>query len=98
MMIPLAASVARRRFANVAIQQQRRTMAGGHAPAPKWEGIDKVVRGYFPQDYQRESQILSHVSKIPNSLSNKPFFPLQFPWPFWEDTPDFSFSSRSEAP
>jgi hypothetical protein len=76
MMIPLAASVARRRFANVAIQQQRRTMAGGHAPAPKWEGIDKVVRGYFPQDYQRESQIVSLVSKIPDSLSHPPLFSL----------------------
>eukprot|EP00978_Attheya_sp_CCMP212_P008942 scaffold21101_cov56-Attheya_sp.AAC.2 len=29
----------------------RRNMAG-HAPAPEWTGIDKTVRGYFPQDYQ----------------------------------------------
>jgi len=31
---------------------QKRQM-GGHAQ-PKWEGIDKIVRGYFPEDYQRE--------------------------------------------
>ena len=29
---------------------QKRQM-GGHAQ-PQWEGIDKVVRGVFPEDYQ----------------------------------------------
>ena len=34
---------------------QRRAMGGGgHAPAPEWEGIDKVVRGVFPGDHQSE--------------------------------------------
>ena len=58
MMIPLAASAARRRAAMMAQQQQRRNMGGGHAPAPEWEGIDKVVRGVFPQDYQRKLSVL----------------------------------------
>ena len=54
MVLPLAAAAARRRVGLVAKQhlQQKRNM-GGHAPAPEWEGIDKVVRGYFPQDHQR---------------------------------------------
>ena len=36
-------------------QPQRRgfSLGGHHGPPPKWEGIDKVVRGYFPEDYQR---------------------------------------------
>jgi hypothetical protein len=36
-------------------QPQRRSFAlgGHHGPPPEWEGIDKVVRGYFPKDYQR---------------------------------------------
>lgn len=52
MVLPLAAAAARRRVGIIAKQQtQRRNMAG--APAPQWEGVDKVVRGYFPQDHQR---------------------------------------------
>ena len=45
----------RRQAAVVASQQavKRRTMAS-HAAAPEWTGIDKVVRGYFPQDDQRK--------------------------------------------
>jgi hypothetical protein len=46
----------RRQAAIVAASQQaatRRTMAS-HAAAPEWTGIDKVVRGYFPQDDQRK--------------------------------------------
>ena len=57
-MIPaVVASAARRRFAGVARQNivQKRSMGGG--PAPEWEGIDKVVRGYFPQDHQREFRV-----------------------------------------
>ena len=37
-----------------AARAQRRQMGGSHAPAPEWTGIDKVVRGYFPEDYQRK--------------------------------------------
>lgn len=35
---------------------QRRGFAlgGHHGPPPEWEGVDKVVRGYFPEDYQRK--------------------------------------------
>jgi hypothetical protein len=53
MVFSVAAATARRRFAVMAKQTtQRRTMAGG--AAPEWEGIDKVVRGYFPSDSQRK--------------------------------------------
>jgi hypothetical protein len=52
MVLPVVASAARRHVGLMAKQQaQRRTM--GSAPAVEWEGIDKVVRGYFPEDYQR---------------------------------------------
>ena len=44
---------ARRQAASIASQQAKRRM-GSAAPAPEWTGIDKVVRGYFPQDDQRE--------------------------------------------
>lgn len=47
----VATRVAARRAASQALQ--KRSM-GGSAPAPEWTGIDKVVRGYFPEDYQRE--------------------------------------------
>ena len=52
MIFQLAAVAARRRVAVFAAKQQRRNFA--HAPAPEWEGIDKVVRGYFPHDHQRK--------------------------------------------
>lgn len=53
MVFPVAAAAARRRFGMIAKQQvQRRNMAG-HGAAPEWEGIDKIVRGVFPADYQR---------------------------------------------
>jgi hypothetical protein len=52
MVLPVVASAARRHVGLMAKQQaQRRTFAS--APAQEWEGIDKVVRGYFPEDYQR---------------------------------------------
>lgn len=35
------------------VSTQRRRM-GAAAAAPEWTGIDKVVRGYFPGDDQRE--------------------------------------------
>lgn len=44
--------------------QQKRTMAGG--PKPVWTGIDKTVRGYFPEDWQRE--FLFVLENIPNSV------------------------------
>ena len=49
-------SVARRRVVVPLIQRtQKRGMAlgGHHGPPPEWTGVDKVVRGYFPEDYQR---------------------------------------------
>jgi len=49
----------------VATAQARRAGArrnmGGHAPAPEWTGIDKVVRGYFPQDYQCTYRRISYI-------------------------------------
>jgi len=38
---------------------QKRGMAlgGSHGPPPDWQGVDKVVRSYFPEDYQRTLKI-----------------------------------------
>ena len=47
------ALLATRRRATATAQQQAKRRMGG-AAAPEWTGIDKVVRGYFPQDDQRE--------------------------------------------
>lgn len=57
MIFQLAAVAARRRAAVFAAKQQRRKF--GHAPAPEWEGIDKVVRGYFPGDHQRKLGVVA---------------------------------------
>ena len=46
------ALLATRRAAATTANTQKRRMGG--AAAPEWTGIDKVVRGYFPQDDQRE--------------------------------------------
>jgi hypothetical protein len=48
----LVTSALRRTAAVVA--QQRRTMASDRhsKPKPNWTGIDKVVRTYFPEDWQ----------------------------------------------
>jgi hypothetical protein len=57
MVFSVAAATARRRIVVMAKQTQfgqKRSMGGG-GPAPEWEGIDKVVRGVFPHDHQRES-------------------------------------------
>jgi hypothetical protein len=52
MVLPIVAAAARRRVGMMTKQQmQKRSFA--HAPAKEWEGIDKVVRGYFPHDHQR---------------------------------------------
>lgn len=51
-----AGVINRRVVGNGSLQlQQKRGMAlgGHHGPAPDWQGVDKVVRGYFPHDYQR---------------------------------------------
>lgn len=53
MVFPVAASASRRAATRVVHQQQKRSMGGGGGPKPEWEGIDKVVRQYFPEDYQR---------------------------------------------
>ena len=47
------ALLATRRTAVATSQQAKRRM-GSSAPAQEWTGIDKVVRGYFPKDEQRE--------------------------------------------
>ena len=46
--------------------QQRRTMSlgGHHGPPPEWTGVDKVVRKYVPEDYQRTYFV---DSRIPDS-------------------------------
>lgn len=54
MVVHVIQSTARRGATAVARNQQCRQMGGGHAPAPEWTGIDKVVRGYFPEDHQRK--------------------------------------------
>lgn len=34
--------------------QRRHLALGGHSgPAPEWTGVDKIVRSYVPEDYQR---------------------------------------------
>lgn len=50
-------SVARRVVRRLPFQQKRGMALGGHhGPAPEWTGVDKVVRRYFPEDYQRTYQ------------------------------------------
>jgi len=39
------------RVAATKVSQRQMGGGGGHA-AKEWTGIDKVVRGYFPEDYQ----------------------------------------------
>jgi hypothetical protein len=48
------ALLATRRTAVAATSQQAKRRMGSSAPAQEWTGIDKVVRGYFPKDEQRE--------------------------------------------
>lgn len=54
MVLSALSSAARRSAAPLLRQQQKRQFAlgGSHGPPPEWEGVDKVVRGYFPEDYQ----------------------------------------------
>merc|ERR1712226_1071133 len=43
----------------VASTQKRNMGLGGHSgPPPEWEGIDKVVRSYFPLDHQLSAAVL----------------------------------------
>jgi hypothetical protein len=54
-------AMARRRAVPVVMQRtQKRGMAlgGHHGPPPDWQGVDKIVRGYFPEDYQRTFSLL----------------------------------------
>eukprot|EP00934_Nitzschia_sp_Nitz4_P000494 Nitzschia sp. Nitz4//scaffold152_size53828//37653//38187//NITZ4_006748-RA/size53828-augustus-gene-0.99-mRNA-1//-1//CDS//3329537220//494//frame0 len=76
MVFPIAANVARRRAGLIAKQQvQKRSFA--HAPAPEWEGVDKVVRGVFPKDYQLALAIMGGyaglivVAKIGSAMGGK---------------------------
>jgi hypothetical protein len=77
MVLPIAAAVARRRVGMVAKQQMQQRRGMAHAPAPEWTGIDKVVRGYFPQDHQLALAILGGYTgifvlvKIKGALSGK---------------------------
>ena len=59
-MFPISAvnAASRRALARqVLTQGQKRGMAlgGAKGPPPKWEGLDKVVRTYLPEDHQGES-------------------------------------------
>jgi len=76
MVFSVAAVTARRRIAVMVKQStQRRTMGGG--AAPEWEGIDKVVRGYFPGDHQLAMAItggyfgLFALFKVKSAISKK---------------------------
>ncbi|KAL3788601.1 hypothetical protein HJC23_005260 [Cyclotella cryptica] len=68
---------ARRQAAAASTQQAKRRM-GSSAPAPEWTGIDKVVRGYFPQDDQLATAILGGyfglfvLYKITSAFSSSP--------------------------
>ena len=55
------ALLATRRRATATAQQQANLRMGGAAAAPEWTGIDKVVRGYFPQDDQRELYCIHNI-------------------------------------
>jgi hypothetical protein len=35
-------------------QKRGMSLKGHHGPPPDWQGVDKVVRSYFPEDYQRK--------------------------------------------
>jgi hypothetical protein len=65
-------ALARRRAVPVVLQRtQKRSMAlgGHHGPPPDWQGIDKVVRGYFPEDYQRKYAVVICPPITPMGLS-----------------------------
>lgn len=47
---------------------------GGHAQ-PQWEGIDKVVRGVFPEDYQLARAIIGGYGVIIAFFLLKPSSP-----------------------
>jgi hypothetical protein len=53
-------------------------LGGSHGPPPEWTGIDKIVRGYFPEDYQLSLAILSAYTggfilyKIKSAMTSKP--------------------------
>mmetsp|Transcript_40060 Transcript_40060/g.68335 ORF Transcript_40060/g.68335 Transcript_40060/m.68335 type:complete len:127 (+) Transcript_40060:75-455(+) len=72
------ALLATRRRATVATSQQAKRRMGSAAPAPEWTGIDKVVRGYFPQDDQLAAAILGGyfglfcLYKIKSAFSSAP--------------------------
>lgn len=52
-MISTVRSVTRHARRFPAQQRRRFALGGSSGPPPEWEGVDKVVRGHFPQDYQR---------------------------------------------
>jgi hypothetical protein len=64
--IRTVAARSRALFLNATQQQQRRTLSlgGHHGPPPVWTGVDKVVRSYFPEDYQRTFRCSLQDSKF----------------------------------
>lgn len=65
----LRMAASRRLAPRIALQQtQRRNLAlGGHSgPPPEWTGIDKVVRSYFPEDWQRTYTLVEAKFRIPS--------------------------------
>ena len=51
-------------------QQATKRRMGGAAAAPEWTGIDKVVRGYFPQDDQRKLFVCVWLGGLISPLCN----------------------------
>ena len=72
-----------------AIQTRGMALGGHHGPPPEWTGVDKVVRGYFPHDYQRTYRT-PKFQIPPLSRTNVPFSFYAFQWPL-------PFSRRTEA-
>jgi len=60
----MISSTLRMTASRAATAQQRRTMAGGHHAAPKWEGLDKTIRDVFPEDWQIAGLILTGYGSL----------------------------------
>jgi hypothetical protein len=69
-MLPVVSAVARRRTAVMATRKVQQRGMGGHAPKPEWTGIDKTVRSYVPEDYQRTS-FLQTTFQIPSLTATR---------------------------
>merc|ERR1712080_767160 len=60
-LISLNRSIAKR-VSNLSTKPKRRLM--GTVPTPEWTGIDKIVRGVFPEDYQLCGAIIGGYSTM----------------------------------